>query len=112
MQNHTFRKHEKIRKRKEFLKIYDEGVRDYSEHFTIIVNRNETGAKRLGITVSKKVGNAVNRNRIKRLIREFFRLNKSGFAHGRDTIVIVKRDIPKLTYHDVRIELARLIAKR
>ncbi|MBN1664189.1 MAG: ribonuclease P protein component [Deltaproteobacteria bacterium] len=112
MEKKTFTKHERIRKRKEYLTIDKQGVRSYSENFIIIVNRNRSGVKRLGITVSKKVGNAVKRNRIKRLLREFFRLNKSDFADSQDIVIIVKRDIPDLTYQDVNRQLERLIQKK
>jgi ribonuclease P protein component len=112
MEKRTFSKNERIRKRKEYLTIDKQGVRSYSDNFIIIVSRNESGAKRLGITVSKKVGNAVRRNRIKRLIREFFRLNKADFLDSQDIVVIVKRDIPDLTYQDVNRQLERLLIKK
>lgn len=109
MEKQTFTKKERIRKRKEYLTVYKQGVRGYSENFTIIVSRNHSGAKRLGITVTKKVGNAVQRNRIKRLLREFFRLNKSDIADSQDIVIIVKGNIAKLNYHDVSRQLERLI---
>jgi ribonuclease P protein component len=109
MEKKTFKKNERIRKRKEYLTIYKQGVRGYSDNFTIIIRRNNSGAKRLGITVSKKVGNAVKRNRIKRLLREFFRLNKSSLSDSQDIVIIAKRDIPSLTYQDVNRQLESLI---
>lgn len=60
----------------------------------LVHDRGDRGAPRLGITVTRKVGNAVRRNRIKRLVREWFR--KSGQGLGAwDFNVIVKRDIPE-----------------
>jgi ribonuclease P protein component len=112
MGRNTFTKNERIRKRKEYLTIEKQGVRGYSDHFIVIASPNRTGAKRLGITVSKKVGNAVKRNRIKRLLREFFRLNKSGFADAQDIVIIVKRGIPDLDYRDVNGQLERLLIKK
>lgn len=105
MESQTFGKDERIRKRQDYLRIYQQGVRRNSARFTIITCRNPTGVRRLGMTVSKKTGNAVQRNRIKRLLREFFRLNKSRLPVSQDIVIIAKRGILPLTYRDVRTEL-------
>jgi ribonuclease P protein component len=108
----TFGKDEHVRKKQDYTRIYAQGVRRYSERFTIITCRNETGARRLGMTVSKKVGNAVQRNRIKRLLREFFRLNKSRLPASQDIVIIAKRGILPLTYSDVCRELGSRLIER
>ena len=107
-----FRPQERIRKRPEYLSIYQHGTRTYARHFTIVAQKNELGYGRIGITVSKKVGNAVRRNRIKRLIREFFRLNKNHLIASRDIVVIGKKGMPSLSYQDVCKELAVLMSNR
>ncbi len=102
----TFRKTEKILKRNDYQGIYRRGVRVYSKNFVVVTCKNQTGTKRLGISVSKKAGGAVKRNRLKRLIREFFRLNKGSIADFRDIVIIAKKEIPAtLTYADVSLEL-------
>jgi ribonuclease P protein component len=63
---------------------------------------------RLGIIVSKKAGNAVKRNRIKRLVRAFFRLNK-GSLQMADHIFIAKNNIDNLNYQQVKKELRKII---
>ncbi len=108
MGEHSFGKAERIRKRRDYLSIYRQGERLYSEHFIVVVRRNQDGVKRLGITASKKVGNAARRNRVKRLIREFFRRNKRIFRDSQDMVVIAKRAVPRLSYDDVCGELGRL----
>ena len=110
--SNTFRQCERIRKRSEYLSIYQQGTRTYSRDFTIVFQKNQLGYRRLGITVSKKVGGAVRRNRIKRMIREFFRLNKNQVAESQDTVVIGKKGIPRLSYQDVCKELEGLVSNR
>jgi len=108
----SFGKHERIKKRRDFLRTYEEGVRVNSRNFIVILSRNETENKRLGITVTRKAGNAVKRNRIKRLLREFFRLNKETLPGSHDLVVIVKKGVPFLTYDDVYEELTNLFTER
>ena len=111
MSQFSFEKHERIKKRKDFLKVYEDGVRVNSKNFIVILSRNQAGNKRLGITVTKKVGNAVKRNRIKRLLREFFRLNKEALPDSFDIVIIVKKGVTFLTYNDVYEELTALLTE-
>ncbi|MEI7639252.1 MAG: ribonuclease P protein component [Syntrophus sp. (in: bacteria)] len=111
MENSTFGKLERIRKRREYLAIYQRGVRKHSEHFTCIVSPNPSGVRRLGITIVKKVGNAVTRNRIKRLIREFYRLHKPRLPASLDIVIMVKVRAALPTRHDVQRELERLLVR-
>jgi ribonuclease P protein component len=70
------------------------------------------GISRLGITVSKKVGSAVQRNRIRRLVREFFRLNRSRLCTPQDIVIIAKRNLTTLAYQDVYRELESHLIKK
>lgn len=108
MERKTFAPHERIHKRRDYLKIYEQGTREHTPNFTIITLESPSGTGRLGVTVTKKVGNAVKRNRIKRLLREYFRLNKSSLPPSRDMVIMAKKGIPWMTYRDVARELGRL----
>jgi ribonuclease P protein component len=112
MEKERFGKDEKIRRRSEYSTVYERGVRKHSEHFTVIMLKNQVNNKRLGITVSKKVGDAVKRNRIKRLVREFFRLNKHRLVSSQDIVIIGKRFLPALTYKNVCAELESLLINK
>lgn len=111
MENSTFGKLERVHKRRDYLTVYQQGVRTHSEHFTCIVCPNPAGVRRLGITVIKKVGNAVVRNRIKRLIREFYRLHKPRLPASLDIVIMVKVRTALPTHHEVRRELERLLIR-
>jgi ribonuclease P protein component len=88
----SFPKGVRIRKRAEYLEIQRLGAAVHSRLFVGIVRRAEGGAgTRLGITTTKKIGTAVVRNRIRRLIREAFRHNRGALPSGVDIIVVAKR---------------------
>ena len=84
------------------------GRRVHTEHFVLVVLPSPTGLRRLGITVTKKVAKAVGRNRVKRVVREVFRRNRSIFPEGYDVVVIAKSGAPALGYQDVKAEIARV----
>ncbi|MEI7589776.1 MAG: ribonuclease P protein component, partial [Deltaproteobacteria bacterium] len=67
-----FRKAEKVRVKAEFDNIYKNGKRFYSTNFVVIILKNHLEIRRVGIVVTKKTGKAFRRNRIKRILREFF----------------------------------------
>lgn len=79
-----------IRKNEDFQKVYRNGKSYANKYLVMYVLKNETNDFRLGISVSKKVGNSVVRHRIARLIRESYRLNKKLFSSGLDIVVIAR----------------------
>lgn len=87
-------------------------------HFVLILQARSVTADsvpRLGITASRKIGNAVVRNRAKRLVREAFRATRASFPDDIDVVVIVKRELAGLGLSDVIEEwqaAAGLIARR
>ena len=106
----SFPKEYRLRKRREFRKVYEEGQKIYSQYFTIHALRNQLGHPRLGITVTRKIGKSVVRNRWKRLIREAFRLNKHKLPSW-DIVVTVKRGYKPPKLQEVERDLVEAIAK-
>jgi ribonuclease P protein component len=100
-----FSKRVRLTKRSEFLALSREGRRAHSSHFIVLSKTNDLGENRLGITVTTRVGNAVIRNRIKRLVREFFRREKDQTLRGEDIVVIAKRGAETLSLSEVAGEL-------
>ena len=103
------KKHERLRRRKDFELAFRYGSRRHTKNFTIILKPNGLKFSRLGVTVGKKVGNAVKRNRVKRYLREFFRLHKHKLPPSHDVVIIAKGDAATLAYQDVREELAAVL---
>lgn len=112
MANQSFGRHERIRNKIDYTRVYQRGRRGYSTHFTWIIYDSPTDVSRLGITAGRKVGKAVKRNRIKRLLREFFRLNKPRLPEGRDIVIMVRPRTPFMTYADVFKELEGLFKEK
>src|SRR5262245_17718114 len=83
-----FRKAEHLRSPLDFRRIYDAGCSVRDSLLTIFAGRNDLPHCRLGLSVSRKVGNAVTRNRFRRLLREAFRLTKHKLPPGLDLILI------------------------
>jgi ribonuclease P protein component len=105
----SFTRHERLRHRKDFQLALRYGSRRQTKNFTIILRPNALKFSRLGVTVSKKVGNAVKRNRVKRCLREFFRLHKHKLPPSHDVVIIAKEYAATIAYHDLREELAAVL---
>lgn len=79
-----------LRKNQEFDRVYNQGKRLHGKGFSLIYTANTADWNRLGISVRKKTGRAVDRNRIKRIIREAFRLHREQFPKNSDIVVTVR----------------------
>jgi ribonuclease P protein component len=102
----TLRSTDRIRRRSEFRSIQSQGQRVHTRHFIVLLQPNPGRGRRLGITVTKKVSTrAVDRNRIKRLVREVYRRNRKRFPTDCDIVFIAKRGAQGLSYDDVLAEV-------
>jgi ribonuclease P protein component len=80
-------------------------------HFMLMGHNNERGIARVAVTVRKKLGGAVLRNRMRRLVKEFFRMHKHLFVDGSDNLIRVKKLPQDLNWSSTRDEL-RVLTKR
>ena len=83
------------------------GKRRVCGQFIILLRKNERSRSRLGITVSRKVGHAVTRNRIKRIVRDYFRLNRDDLPGALDINVIARQATGTLDNAAIRNNLGR-----
>jgi ribonuclease P protein component len=82
----------------------------HTPHFLLLWKDRESAGTRVGFTVSKKVGNAVVRNSIKRRLREYYRQNKSLFIQA-DINIVAKKGAEVLDFHHVSTELAAALGR-
>lgn len=101
-----------IKRNKEFFKIYRKGKYYTSRNLTIYVLENYLGIKRIGVTASKKVGNSVTRNRIKRLVKESYRKIEGRVLSGYDIVCVIRKNAIKPTYYDISREMNYLLKQQ
>jgi ribonuclease P protein component len=105
-----FPRQERLLKRSDFLRISRQGNKVHTSHFILLWTESTVSVIRIGITVSGKVGNSVVRNRIKRLIREFYRQNK-GLFFPADFSIIARQGADRLSFSDLCRELGRALQR-
>lgn len=106
MSDQRFRRSDRLRTTAEFQRVYQRRVSSSDGVLLVYVCENDLGHARLGLSVSRKVGPAVVRNRWKRLIREAFRQNRSELPASLDLVVIPKSPAP-LSLEQVQFSLIR-----
>jgi len=99
---------ESLKKNRDFQNVYGRGKSYANRYLVMYVLENGTQSNRIGISVSKKVGNSVVRHRVKRLIREAYRLQETMFQSGFDIVVIARTAARGVSYCDIESALLHL----
>jgi len=102
------KKTESLKKTYQFSHVYNNGISRANKYLVMYFQRNNRDYNRLGISVSKKVGNSVVRHHMCRLIREAYRLHENMFDSGLDIVVVVRRGADEATYHQIEDSLIHL----
>lgn len=92
----------------DFKRVYNEGNIKANKYLVMYKVGNDLIGNRLGISVSKKVGNSVVRHHLTRLVRESYRLHEKVFNSGLDIVVVVKPSASKCTYWEIESALLHL----
>ncbi len=99
---------ESLKKNRYFQNVYKNGKSYANRYFVMYILENNLGRNRIGISVSKKVGNSVIRHHITRLVRESYRLQEEMFCCGWDIVVIARAAAKQATYHEAEKSLLHL----
>ncbi|GAQ24863.1 MULTISPECIES: ribonuclease P protein component [Tepidanaerobacter] len=101
----------RLTKNLEFINVYKSGRRISSPFFVMYIKKNDLGYSRLGVSVSKKVGKSVVRNKIKRQIKEIIRKNYDFINSGWDIVFSVKPAAVQLNYAQIEKEIISLLKR-
>ena len=99
---------ESLEKNRQFQFVYDYGRSYANKYLVMFVMDNNTETSRLGISVSKKVGNSVIRHRVKRLIKESYRLQEEMFNSGLDIVIIARVKAKEISYKEIESAVLHL----
>ncbi len=99
---------ESLKKNRDFQNVYKNGTSYANRYFVMYILKNDLGKNRVGISVSKKVGNSVVRHHICRLVRESYRLQEDRFHSGWDIVIIARVSAKEITYHQTESALLHL----
>jgi ribonuclease P protein component len=106
MPSERFSKARRVRRRGEFQRVFDLSLRSKGRYLTVLVAPNAAGTTRLGIVASRKLGNAVRRNRAKRLIRQIFRQTTGlPVRPAVDVVVIPRRELFDAAFSSLESDL-------
>lgn len=96
---------ESLKSNRDFKNVYSRGKSYANKYLVMYVLENGTDRNRLGISVSKKVGNSVVRHRLTRLVRESYRLHEDIFNSGLDIVVVARVNAKEIGYREVESAL-------
>ena len=92
----------------DFRRLYHRGKTYTNPALVVYLQKNRAGICRIGITVSKKVGNSVVRHRVTRLVRESYRLHEAVFNSGLDIVIVARQNAASVGYEEIESALLHL----
>jgi ribonuclease P protein component len=101
----------RVKKRRDFTRVYQKGKSVAAKDMVLCYRKNGLSDFRVGFTVSKKVGNAVTRNHVRRRLKEIARLHPDFFMLGYDYVIVAKHTITQISYREMEKEVENLSRK-
>ena len=98
-----------LKSNRDFRTVYKSGRSFANKYLVVYLLENNTDRNRLGISVSKKVGNSVVRHRLKRLIKESYRLHENMFNSGLNIVAIARVGANKADFHTIEDALLHVL---
>jgi ribonuclease P protein component len=102
---------ERIKKSSNFKYVYSRGKSVSDRNLVLYTAKNGKNINKVGLSVSKKIGKSVTRNRIRRLIKEAYRLNKNSFKKGYDLVFIARISSSKANFYDIERSIKYLMSR-
>ena len=100
-----------LRNSREFSKVYRSGKSFADRYLVLYYRKNGLDCNRIGFSVSKKVGKAVVRNRVKRLLKESYRLNFDDYEKGYDFVIIARVSSNNVGYKEINKSMSKLFRR-
>jgi ribonuclease P protein component len=111
MKNVGFPRSRRLTKQHEFRRLYRTGLRTSNEYLTVYSGRIESRGGKVGIVAGKRLGKAVERNRIRRVLRETVRTNQDSINDKTDLAIVVKSPALELPHRELAEQLLQLLRK-
>ncbi len=108
--SHSLSSLEHIRRRADFQRVYERGLKTHARFMTLFVLPNSLSVTRLGVAATRKLGDAVRRNRAKRLVREVFRRNKT--LPGFDVVVVPRPELLDAEFSTLEADYRTALRRR
>lgn len=105
-------KDRRIKKNKEFQEVFKKGESFANRQFVVyVLKKQEQEHFRIGLSVSKKIGNAVTRNRVKRYIRQVFLELQERIEVGNDYIIVARKPTSEMDFHETKSSLTHVLKR-
>lgn len=105
------KKVESLKKDRQFKIVYKHGRNYWNKSLTLYMKKNGLNYNRVGYSITKKIGNSVVRNKLRRRMKEIMRLNFDDIKDGYDLILIPKKSTVNMDYYDLEKEIIHLLKR-